>query len=116
MKKTLVTGASFFALPLIASAQQLTQLKTLVQSIGSIINAFIPIAIAITVVVFFFGLFQYVRGAGKGHKQGIKIMTAGIIAIFIEVTLWGVIGFVQTSLGIQTPGQVTVPQITQTQL
>ena len=112
MKKTAIASTILFALPFIASAEALGNIRAIIDSIRGIVNVLIPIAIAATVLVFFYGLFKYVQGAGKGHKEGKNIMIAGIIAIFIEVSLWGVIGFVQNAL---IPGgssaNISVPQI-----
>jgi hypothetical protein len=116
MKKTLITSltsATLFALPLVVSAQgQLTNIQQLIVSIKGIVNMLIPIAVAVTVVVFFWGLIKYVGGGGKSHEQGRNIMIAGIIALFIEVTLWGVVGFVQNAIGINSSqGNIQIPQI-----
>ncbi len=116
MKKTLITSltsVTLFALPLVVSAQNdLGNIRNLIVAVKGIVNLLIPIAVAVTVVVFFWGLIKYVSGSGKGHEQGRNIMIAGIIALFIEVTLWGVVGFVQNAIGIN-PGQgnIQIPQI-----
>ena len=58
---------------------------------------------------FFYGLFKYVREPGKdGIKGGKATMTAGLIALFIEVSLYGILAFLQTNLGVQGNSQ-TLP-------
>lgn len=100
MKKTAALSTLLFALPFVAAAQQLTQLRTFVASIGGLLGQLIPILIAATVVIFFWGLFNYVRKSGKKAENGKKVLIAGIVALFVEVSLWGIIIFAQQSLGI----------------
>jgi hypothetical protein len=119
MKKTALFGSLLFLLPAVAFAQQgnLNNIKALVVAIGSITNALIPILIAATVVVFFWGLIKYVMHSGKNAANGKGIMIGGVIALFIELSLWGIIIFAQNSLGIGSnaiQGSVvppTVPQV-----
>jgi ATP/ADP translocase len=115
MKKTLFTSALLLATPFIAAAQQLQPIRNLIASIGLILNALIPIAIAATVLVFFFGLFKYVRGAGdaKGAADGKKIMIAGIISLVVMISVWGIVRLVQSAFGITDNSSIQPPSVPQ---
>ncbi|MCW9054666.1 MAG: hypothetical protein OQJ98_01630 [Candidatus Pacebacteria bacterium] len=56
----------------------------------SIINLLIPILISLAVLGFFWGVFQYGFTEGK-IEEGKKIMTFGVIAIFVMVSIWGIL-------------------------
>jgi uncharacterized membrane protein YozB (DUF420 family) len=109
MKKTALTAAALFAFPLIASAQQLTPLKQLIASIGQILNTLIPVLIALALVVFFWGLVQYIRK--PEISEGKNVMIAGILALFIMVSVWGLVNLVQSALAVNGNGQVQVPSV-----
>lgn len=116
MKKTALTGlyaALLFAIPAIASAQALQPIRNFVVAFGGIVDILIPILIAVALVVFFWGLIQYIRKSGEGHGEGIKIMTAGLVSLFIMVSVWGIINLAQNALGVPTTGVVAVPQVPQ---
>ena len=110
MKKTTFFGSLLLlASPFIASAQALTPLKNLVASVGSIVFALIPILIGLAVVVFFWGLVKYIRDSGKSHDAGLKTMIAGIVSIFIMVSLYGIIAFAGNALDISQNSGVLAP-------
>ena len=102
MKKTALISSILFATPLFAFAANpdLDPLKRLVASVGEILNALIPILIVVAIIVFFWGLVKYVSSQGKDHAQGRNIMIAGILALFVMVSVWGIVRLVQSSLGI----------------
>ena len=110
MKKAFYTAyltTVLYALPVVvfAQGQDLAPIKRLVRAVGEILNMLIPVLIAAAVVVFFFGLVKYIWGSGKGHEQGRKVMIAGIVALFIMVSVWGIVRLVQNALGV-TPDQI----------
>ena len=109
MKKTALFSAVLFALPLVASAQGLTPLKNLIASIGQILNTLIPILIALALVVFFWGLVQYIRK--PEISEGKNVMIAGILSLFIMVSVWGLVNLVHNALGVNGNGQVQVPSV-----
>jgi hypothetical protein len=114
MKKTALAGlygALLLALPVVASAQALQPVRNFVVALGGIIDILIPILIALALVVFFWGLIQYIRKSGEGHAEGIKVMTAGLVALFIMVSVWGIINLAQNALGVNPGGVVAVPQV-----
>lgn len=84
-------------LPSIASAQ--VTLKHTLGTVSGIINAIIPIILALAVLGFFWGLMTYLFSGDKSEKKsdGINIMIMGIIAIFVMVSIWGIIRVLQST-------------------
>lgn len=96
MKKTAVASSILFAIPFFAFAD--TGLQDLVNKAGTLLNSLIPLLIALALVIFFWGLIQYIRSSGEGHGTGRNVMIAGIIALFIMVSIWGIIRLLQSTL------------------
>lgn len=106
MKKFL-GGIAFFALPFLALAQgntspTLGNLQTLMQSIGTLINMALPIVVALALLFFFWGLAKYILAAGDDEKkkEGRNIMIWGVVALFVMVSVWGLVSFIGNALGI----------------
>jgi hypothetical protein len=101
--KQALTIAGFFALPLVAFAQtfgQARDLGGLIAYAGGVLNQVIPVLIALALVIFFWGLIQYIRT----HKGGKDIMIAGLVGLFIMVSVWGIIRIAQNTLGVRNDG------------
>lgn len=102
MKKTLsLFGA--FALPAMASAQTL---GSIIGVLRAILDALIPVLITLALVAFFYGLAKYVFSAGseEGKADARKIMIAGIVALFIMVSIWGIMQLFGNTFGIGQGG------------
>lgn len=113
MKKTALFTAALFALPFIAFAKNLNDL---IVDAGQILNNLIPVLIAAAVVVFFWGLVRYILSPGEGHATGRTTMIAGLLALFVMVSVWGIIKLAQNTLGINgdnNNGSIVIPQVTQ---
>lgn len=104
---------ALLALPMFAFAQALQPVRNLVVAVGNILNLLIPVLIAAAVVVFFWGLVMYIRKSGEGHDEGRKVMIAGLLSLFIMVSVWGIVNLAQNALGIQGNAPVQVPQVPQ---
>ena len=105
MKKTLF-AASLFVAPFVAAAQgNLGNIQQLILSIGNIVGLLIPILIGVAMLFFFWGLIKYIRASGEGHKEGQNMMIAGIVSLFVMVSIWGIVRFAQSSLGIDPNAQ-----------
>jgi hypothetical protein len=114
MKKLAVVSSTLFLLPLITFAQSANNIINLLNIAGDVLNRVIPLIIAITLIVFFWGLVSYVTaaGGGKGQENGKKIMIAGITALFVMVSIWGIIRLIQgTLLPNSNQGSLPPPQV-----
>ena len=96
-------------LPSVASAQ-LTGLGELITATGGLINPLIAILVGVALLVFFWGLVKFVfRLGGDGEKavdEGKRVMKWGLIALFVMVSVWGIIEFFQDAL---LPGDSSTP-------
>lgn len=98
----LTAGAAF--LPVIASAQTLLNTLALV---NTFLNAAIGLFITLAIVVFFYGLIRYLTKLGEeGGKEGLSIMFWGVIAIFVMVSIWGIIRLLQNTLKVTSTDPV----------
>jgi len=111
MKKISIAASALFLVPFIASAQALAPLQTLIASIGRLVASLVPILITLTLIIFFWGLFKYVRDSGKGHDAGKKIMVAGLGSLFVMVSIWGIINLAQGALNVNPNAPVQSPGV-----
>ncbi len=88
---------------------RLEPLKQLVHSVGEILAMLIPILIALALVAFFWGLVRYIFGGAEKAADGRKIMVSGLIALFVMVTVYGIIRLAQGALGIDSNPNIQVP-------
>ena len=91
----------------------LGNINTLVTSLGNIVELLIPIAFAVALLFFFWGLAQYILAAGsdEAKAQGKNMMIWGVIALFVMASVWGIVAFIGQALGIQQGTDITVPGI-----
>ncbi|MFZ2484736.1 MAG: pilin [Minisyncoccia bacterium] len=111
MKKVII--AALALVPALASAQQLGTLTNLVTQIGNIVDLAIPIVFSLALLAFFWGLVKYIfaQGNEESKADGKKIMIWGLVALFVAATVWGLVEFIRTSLGITNVGSVTPPSV-----
>lgn len=93
------------ALPGIAFAQGatgFTGIKGYLVSIVDIVQMLIYIAGTLALLLFFWGLAKFIKNADsdKARAEGRQLMIWGIIALFVLVTVGGLIAFIQDEFGI----------------
>jgi len=114
MKKKILTSIALLAIvPSVAFAQVDTSyFSQLITSLKGILNSLVPLLIAAAVVYFLWGVLQFVASGDDEEKRkaGRSRMINGIIAIFVMVSVWGLIGFLGDVTGIDG-GSVYVPPI-----
>lgn len=114
----------FFLTPALAFAQtgttgaadpcpgQITNLTTLFNLFGCIIRkSVIPLLVMLAVVVFIIGVIKFISGAADSTKreEGRKFMIYGIIALFVMVSVWGLVSILQGTFGLGN--SVLIPQL-----
>ena|SRR3989344_4536403 len=103
MKKTILyiitTLASFFP---VVSFAALNGVKGLITDIGSIINSLIPVLFGLALIFFFWGLAQFILHSGeeKTREEGKQKMLWGIIALFVFISIMGILRFIGSTLDI----------------
>jgi hypothetical protein len=114
MKKlinTAATSATLFLIPLFASAQSLAPLGNLITSLNNIVNRLVPLAITVAMLAFFWGLIKYLyKGSKEDVKKGRSMMIYGILALFVMVSIWGLVRLLQTAFGIGPNETAQTPQ------
>ena len=100
MKKVILAAIAFA--PALAFAQDLGNLSVLMAAIGGLVDQALPIVIGIALLAFFWGLVKFIFAAGDeaAKDQGKRIMLWGLIALFVMVAVWGLVGFIGDSLDI----------------
>jgi len=73
-----------------------------------IINPIILLLFVIALIVFFWGLVEFIRNAGSedGRVTGRRNMMYGIIGIFIMVSVYGIISFILNTFGLNSPDYI----------
>ena len=91
---TSVLTAGTLGLPLLAGAASLFDTLAL---FNTFLNALIGLFITLAIVVFFWGLIKYLWTQGEDKTEGLSIMFYGVIAIFVMVSIWGIIRLLQNT-------------------
>ena len=114
MKKVLYGFLAFS--PVLVLAQTpggtISGLQTNLGEFRALLNTLIPVLIALAVVVLLWGLVKYIRGAGdeKARADGKHMMLWSIIAIIIMLSLFGIISWIQSAVGLSgTASSYTTP-------
>lgn len=125
MRKSIISAVSAtaaLALPVIASAQNIVSTTPqqgvigLIQFANTALNDVMVLLITLAIVVFFWGLIKYIINSGEERANGLTTIFYAIIAIFIMVSIWGVIHLLQATFGVnnsnsaETPSQIQIGQ------
>ena len=103
---TSLLSAVTLALPSFAGAA--TLLNTLALA-NTFLNALIGLFITLAIVVFFWGLIRYLTAVGEEKSAGLQIMFYGVLAIFVMVSIWGIIRLLQSTFSVTSTSPV-IPQ------
>jgi len=90
--------------------------SNLLAVIGNLISTATPIVVGLAVLGFFWGLAIYIFSAGsdKKKKEGRNIMIYGILALFIMLSVFGIISMLQNTLQLGGGTSIPLPQVTNT--
>jgi len=114
-RKLSIAGAALLGAVLMPSAVGAVTLGHTLGVISDLINGLIPIVLAITVLIFFWGLAMYLMDAGNSEKKGdgIRIMVMGVAALFVMVSIWGIIGVLQQTFKVDSAKPIVPDPIEQ---
>lgn len=84
-------ATSLFLFPMVALAQSTPRtFSGLVYMLISFINPLAAILVSLALLIFFWGIVQYIySGGSEGHEHGRQLMVWGIVALFVLVSIWG---------------------------
>lgn len=86
--------------PSLVSAQDLVATLSL---FSAMLNALIGILITVAIVVFFWGLIKYLLTMGtENAHEAIHLMIWGVVAIFVMVSIWGIIQLLQRTFSVES--------------
>jgi len=125
MRNTILNTAAAvaaFALPMLASAQGIVSTTPQQGIIGLIVfantalNDIMILLITAAIVAFFWGMVKYLMSGANGESRadGLKTIMYSLIAIFVMVSIWGVIHLLQATFGVsnsnsaETPAQIQI--------
>ena len=90
----------------------LSFVSSLLAQIGGIVKMLPPILMGVAVVAFFWFLIRYfITDAAEDKSKAVKNMGYSLAAIFVMVTLWGIIAFFGDAIGLNPNVQVSAPQL-----
>lgn len=102
---------TLFVFPLITFAA-LDGIKTLIEAIGDLIKTALPITVALALLLFFWGLAKFILKSGDptAQTEGKNRMIWGIVALFVMVSVWGIVNFIQSNLGLEDIQSIQAPR------
>lgn len=87
--------------PLLAFAQ--TPIANLLSQIRGLINILIPLLVSAAIAYFIFSLIKYIGSKDEEQRaDGRKMMINAVISLFVILSLWGLVRFIQNSLGVSS--------------
>jgi tellurite resistance protein TehA-like permease len=98
-----------YVVPVIASAQLKQTGDLLTEAKRIVIDVLIPLAFALAMLFFFWGLAKYIRSTGTEKEEGRNIMVWGVVALFVMSSVWGLVRFIQGNLAITNNGAIDIP-------
>jgi uncharacterized membrane protein YidH (DUF202 family) len=122
MKKKLIALFSFGLafVPFVSFAQQSQgcdsittgTIQDVICRIGNILDTLIPILIVLGIVFFVWGVVSYViSNDEEAKKRGKNKMIYGIIGLVVIVAMWGLVGIVTKTFGLNGTTNVTIPTL-----
>ncbi len=125
MKKALLTlsmaaasvSLAFAQITIAQTAQQGqvngSALLGLLQLAQDIVSKLIPFAIAVAVLVFFWFLITFIVKSGDPAERSKSLAGMGysVLALFVMVSIWGIIGLLGSILGVGQGGTIPIPSV-----
>lgn len=107
-----LSALAFVVLPVVASAA-FTNFSESVTTIEGWINSLIPLLIGIAVLVFLWGVVKYVTAGDDAEKRkaGGALMAYGILAIFVMISVWGLVNILVDTFSLDNTAPTEVPTV-----
>ena len=83
--------------------------KGLLVSFMEVLQILVPIIFGLSMVYFFWGVAQFIlkdAGNDKTREEGKKKMIWGIVALFVFISIYGILNFIGSTLQIPAGGSV----------
>jgi uncharacterized protein YhhL (DUF1145 family) len=104
------SAAALFAAPLMAFAATLTDT---LNTVNQLVGLATPIVVALALIYFFYGLGMLILDSSDDakRKKAISIMIYGIIALFVMVSIWGIVTVLQNTFDVGAEQTITPPTV-----
>lgn len=116
IRNALIPILSIVLIPAVTLAQggpNLGYVNNAVGSIGALVSQLIPVVIAIGLLFFIWGLVQFILASGDEAAKdvGKRRMIWGVIALFVIVSVWGIVGLLGELSGVELGGTIDTPDV-----
>lgn len=93
--------------------QTLSNLTGFVNQAKVILGLLIPMAFALAIIYFFYGVAKFILSAGDpaAAEKGKSIMIYGVIAIAVMASVYGIVAYLQNTIGVNPNSTITVPSV-----
>ncbi len=84
-------------------------IQSITTELQGILGLLMPILITLAVVYFIWGMVQFIgkSGSEEGRTEGRQRMIWGVVGIFVIVSVWGLVGFINSSFDVGFGGPRT---------
>lgn len=105
MMKKILTAIFVAGLPSFALAQ--ANAFGILGTISNLMRIVIPLLITAALIYFIFGVIKYVIAkTGDDKSEARDIVVRGVIGLFVILSIWGLVGIIQSTFNIGSGGQV----------
>lgn len=79
----------------------------------TLVTRLVPFAVGVAVLAFFWFLITFIasKEAPEKKNEALKGMAYAILALFVMVSIWGIVGFLGSMFGIGQGGNVPIPGV-----
>jgi hypothetical protein len=113
--KKLFASVSLGALPVVSFAATTAAVDafSLLKVLQNIVDTIIPFVVGLAVLVFIYGVFNFVTSAGdeEARANAKQFIIWGIIAIFVMVSVWGLVRILSGTFNLNTAVSIPVSTV-----
>lgn len=103
--KKILTGTLLAATPTLVLAQ--ANAFSILGVISNLMRILIPLLITAALIYFIYGVIKYVISKdADGTKAAREIIFRGLIGLFVILSIWGLVGVLQSTFGIGSGGNI----------
>lgn len=97
-------------LPYLAMAQDL---NTVVGTLKRQLDSIPALLVGLAVILFLWGVLKYIMAGSEGEvKEAVQMILWGLVAIFVMLSVWGLVRVLSGTIGVGTGGaKIDPPQI-----
>jgi NADH:ubiquinone oxidoreductase subunit 2 (subunit N) len=83
--------------------------KFLTEALALLNTTIIPIVFVLAMLFFFWGIANYIRKEGHEKDEAKKVMLWGVIALFVMVSVWGLVEVIRGELNLSVGSPARIP-------